>query len=547
MPDPIIDPLGGPAYGVHGRIVTMDQDHTVVPEGVIWIEAGTIRALTRQGESLPPGFEEAPVMRTGGTIYPGMIELHNHLPYNVLQMWDVPERFGNRDQWGRHDDYRRLVSGPMKILGKTAGYIEAVIRYVEVKALVAGVTTSQGIALYSNANTRRYHRGLVRNVEETNDPHLPEADTRVADIDADGAESFLRRLERGKKIILHLAEGVDDTARGHFQALQLESGPWAITEALVGIHSAGLIPDDLEIFGSHGGSMVWSPASNLMLYGGTARVDDARRKGVAVALGSDWAPTGSKNLLAELKVAQAAAGAFGWDLDCRDLVDMVTHDAASVVGWGEALGSIGPGRRADLLVLHGRRKADPYRQLLEASERTVILVIVNGVPRYGQARFISPDSESLRVGGSDRRLFLEQESVDPVVAGLTFGQAVERLHDGLSRLPELARALEEAAGVTSAALGGTRGVEPATALGIPRAGQRWVIELQEEEADATTVRPGLGAEPGLLPLGAPRTAEPLSELLEPLTLDPLTVVDDPGYRRRLRGQGNLPESVAALL
>jgi hypothetical protein len=113
--------------------------------------------------------------------------------------------------------------------------------------------------------------------------------------------------------------------------------------------------------------------------------------------------------------------------------------------------------------------------------------------------------------------------------------------------PELARAREEAAGVVSATLGGTRGVGPATALGIPRAGQSWVIELQEEEADATTVRPGFGAAPGLLPLGAPRTAEPLSEVLEPLTLDPLTVVDDPGYLRGLRSQGNLPESVAALL
>jgi hypothetical protein len=64
------------------------------------------------------------------------------------------------------------------------------------------VTTSQGIALFSNANTRRYHRGLVRNVEDTDDYELPEADTRVADVD--DAASFLARLERGKTVILHL-------------------------------------------------------------------------------------------------------------------------------------------------------------------------------------------------------------------------------------------------------------------------------------------------------------------------------------------------------
>ena len=50
--------------------------------------------------------------------------------------------------------------------------------------------------------------------------------------------------------------------------------------------------------------MVWSPFSNLLLYGGTADVARARQEGVLMALGPDWSPTGSKNLLAELKVAR---------------------------------------------------------------------------------------------------------------------------------------------------------------------------------------------------------------------------------------------------
>jgi 5-methylthioadenosine/S-adenosylhomocysteine deaminase len=314
LPDVIIDPLEGPPFGLHGRIVTMDADHTILPDATVWVEAAEIRAVTKPGEPIPDGFGGAPVIRTGGTVFPGMIELHNHLPYNVLQMWQVPALYGNRGQWGDHDDYRRLVSGPMKILGRTAGYIESVVRYVEVKALVAGVTTSQGVALYSNSNTRRYHRGLVRNVEETNDDGLPEADSRVADIDADGAAAFLARLEKGKRIILHLAEGVDDTARSMFTRLLAPSGRWAITDALVGIHLAALIDDDFAVMGDNHGSMVWSPASNLMLYGDTARIDLARRSDVAVALGSDWSPTGSKNLLAELKVARAVSDAFGWGL-----------------------------------------------------------------------------------------------------------------------------------------------------------------------------------------------------------------------------------------
>lgn len=546
MPDVVIDPLEGPAYGVHGQIVTMNDRHDQIPAGTVWIEAGVIQTVTPDGNNRPQGFEDAPVLRTGGTVFPGLIELHNHLPYNVLQMWNVPQLYGNRAQWGRHDDYRRLVSGPMKILGKTAGYIEAVVRYVEVKALVSGVTTSQGVALYSNANTRRYHRGLVRNIEETNDPDLPEADTRVGDVDASDAPSFLARLKRGKKVVLHLAEGVDDAARDHFRALQTPDGEWAITDALVGIHAAGLTEEDFVILAANAGSMVWSPASNLMLYGRTARVDVAHREGVTVALGSDWAPTGSKNLLGELKVARAAAEARGWGFSNRDLVDMVTRNPARAVGWENAVGSIESGRRADLMVLHGRR-SDPYSRLLAATERSVILVIVNGVPRYGQARLVADGSERLEVADSARSLYLEQESVDPIVAQITFAEAVARLHEGLSRLVELARELEGAAGVLPTALGGTRGVPLATALGITRGEEQWVLELEDEKPDATTGRPGLGVEPDLPALGTLRAAEKLSEILGPLELDALTIVDDGGYRRRLRSQANLPREVAAQL
>ena len=44
----------------------------------------------------------------------------------------------------------------------------------------------------------------------------------------------------------------------------------------------------------NGGRMVWSPFSNLLLYGRTADIARAKQEGVLMALGSDWSPTGSK-------------------------------------------------------------------------------------------------------------------------------------------------------------------------------------------------------------------------------------------------------------
>ena len=90
MPDPApIDPLEGPRYALDGRVVTMDASGTVLRRGVVYIDGGRIVAVTDADAPRPDGFAGEPLVRTGGTIYPGLIELHNHLSYNILSLWQV--------------------------------------------------------------------------------------------------------------------------------------------------------------------------------------------------------------------------------------------------------------------------------------------------------------------------------------------------------------------------------------------------------------------------------------------------------------------------
>jgi hypothetical protein len=72
----------------------------------------------------------------------------------------------------------------------TPALLPALVRYVESKCLLGGVTTSQGVMLASNSGIRRFYRGIVRNVEQTDDPDLPEAQGRIADVDARDAGVF---------------------------------------------------------------------------------------------------------------------------------------------------------------------------------------------------------------------------------------------------------------------------------------------------------------------------------------------------------------------
>ncbi len=55
----------------------------------------------------------------------------------------------------------------------------------------------------------------------------------------------------------------------------------------------------------NGVGLIWSPRSNITLYGDTARVTIASRLGVNIALGTDWMPSGSMNLLRELECADS--------------------------------------------------------------------------------------------------------------------------------------------------------------------------------------------------------------------------------------------------
>ncbi len=520
-----------------GRVVPMTGEDDVIPSGRIYVEGGLIAAVQPASRRPPAGFEGIRPIKTGGTIFPGMIELHNHLAYNVLPLWNVPKRYENRDQWGRHPDYRKLISGPMNVLGKTDGLVQAVVRWVEAKTLISGTTTSQGIALFSNAGIRKYYRGLVRNAEETNDDDLPEAATKIGDVEASSAAKFLTRLEsmakRHKKMILHLAEGRndDDRAIRHFKALEIDDGTWAINEALVGIHCTGLRQDDFTVLHDHHGSIVWSPLSNLLLYGKTTDVARALDQDLRISLGSDWSPSGSKNLLMEMKVARLHCDAEDIAVSNYQLAEMVTTNPADMLGWDAAVGTIEPAKRADLMVIHGK-SGNPYDRLLKARETSVVLVVINGVRRYGQARLMRgiDDLESRRVGGSKRRFNLHQENVEQSVAGLSLGEAEERLRSALHDLPALARNLEQESFATMAMGGGAEAsVRVGAGASISSLEGTWFLELDHLDGPGSSQRPQLPLEGTVTGVFMPSEAESasLSELLGSVELDDLAAKDDP--------------------
>src|SRR5262245_27270804 len=121
------DPTG--RYALAGRVVTMDAAGTVLDPGVVFIAGNRIAAVA-PAAAPPPDFADVRPRPMRGTIYPGLIELHNHLSYDALRLWDVPATYQNRSQWRAAPSYVQAVTGPMCVLGQSPGYPEAIVRYV---------------------------------------------------------------------------------------------------------------------------------------------------------------------------------------------------------------------------------------------------------------------------------------------------------------------------------------------------------------------------------------------------------------------------------
>ncbi len=533
-----IDPANSPKWALAGRIVTMDPKSTIVMDGAIWIADAAIAAITKRGDPAPDGFGGVVPLETGGTVFPGLIELHNHIAYNALPLWNVPEHYTNRNQWGNAPAYHQLVTAPMKTIGEATDLLPALVRYVECKALVGGVTTTQGIALFSAPGVRRYYRGIVRNVEETGEVALPEAGSRIADVDANDPQAFLAEIQKKTCFLLHLSEGTDTAAHQHFEALALGGDKWAIAPSLAGIHSVALAPADFAVMATHGASMVWSPFSNLLLYGQTANVAAALAAGTSaepfkIGLGSDWSTSGSKSLFGELKVARVYSQNNGNVFGDEQIVRLATTAGAEILGWEKAVGSLEVGKRADLVVVAGQNDAAPLTPLFDGDERSVQLVAINGTPRYGTPATMvadGPGLEQLAVGGETRVLYLAQSTEDPDVAALGYAAAEAKLADALQNIKAIR--LEQEAKHGPEALAGA----PAVQAGHPR------LALDEFEHTDFTQRPHLKLDGHVTgPVDRPdAAAPPISSLLSAIGLDPLTVADDPHWLDSVEHEMNLP-------
>ncbi len=360
--------------------------------GAVLVAGGRIEAVGEPG-AVRSSAPEATVIDCGSAyVSPGLVNPHEHP--NLSGGFPDPGMrpvYTHREQWqGRAGDEHYPLE-----YARTDAPVQQF--WIELRHLLAGTTTLGGSGAVA---------GLLKNAGWRDDPaYVYRADMQTFPYGT-ASESFSGftcphegpaplepRSSPGfpsdAPYTPHIAEGTDCTAalEGRFYLDHVAANPGR-RYAL--IHGVGLDSASIERLGDLDVTLVWSPRSNLALYGETVDVPDALRAGARVAIGSDWSYSGSYNLLEELRCAESVDAAL-WDdrLSARDLWEMATRHGAYALGIEDRTGRLAPGLAADLVVFRGR-SGDPYADLAASTPADVIATFVDGGLVSGRADAFEP-------------------------------------------------------------------------------------------------------------------------------------------------------------
>lgn len=401
----------------------------------------------------------------------GFIDLHGHLKYNVIPLWNEARgQFGNRFQWRGLPGYKKNVTGPLNnpALGEASNvnslYCQT-YQYAEIKALAGGVTSVQGIGQDSTCT-----KGiLARNVEIEEDYEVAtdaKASMEIVNPDAaalfsekvfpsminekksmdeallplqttEGALSsrqtqfleslksylgyFTRMLPEGdlRGLIVHLSEG-RSTDQYNKLEYKFANKLGLAKKGLVVIHGIGMDENDLVDASAKNISLVWSPFSNLVLYGDTLNPELALKHNVNLTLGSDWTPSGTKNLLDEVKIARRYAQSKGMaQVTDKKLYEMMTINPAKALKLADRLGRLEPGYLADIVAIRLKSmKANPYTQIVTATQSEIQYVMVGGELKVAKTRIAAEQNNA------DSLVTKEQIDLSPACAKLSEQQVM---------------------------------------------------------------------------------------------------------------------------
>jgi cytosine/adenosine deaminase-related metal-dependent hydrolase len=367
------------------------------------------------------GYAEAAVITcTDSVISPGLINSHDHISFAN----NTPKGHGTERYEHRHD-WRKGIRGHTKI-STTGGAKETAVLAAELRFVMSGAT-----ATASSGG----EAGLLRNVD---DPGLRESGLNLQPAfydtfplnDSDGdlvatgctytGGVTTATVDKQNAYLPHIAEGIDAPALNELVCTSDATGfpsKFFMKPQTAVIHGIAARPAQVKVMAAGKSILIWSPRSNIDLYGNTAPVVMYDHMGVPIALGTDWLPSGSMNIERELKCAdELNQKHFGKHFTDKQLWQMVTVNAALATGMGHTLGKLQAGYTGDIAIFENKKGAsNAYRAIIDSTPEDVVLVMRGGRTLYGDTKLLDEEAlfgkecESIDVCGRAKKACVKKD------------------------------------------------------------------------------------------------------------------------------------------
>jgi 5-methylthioadenosine/S-adenosylhomocysteine deaminase len=365
-----------------GTVVTMDASRRVLEDGAIAVRGDTIVAVGSRAELEAHYLPAQRISARGRLVMPGLINGHAHAAMTLLR--------GIADDVTLQDWLTNYIF-PAEARNVTEAFVSDGTRLGVLEMMRGGITTYVDMYYFEDAVARVTKAAGMRAIlGETlidfpapdnkttpqalaytekflqhwkGDPLItaavaPHSIYTVSEQTLESAAALARRYNA--PLVIHVAETkkeLDDSlAKNQATPVAYLDRIGFLGPDVIAAHCIWVNAADIQLLAQHHTGCVYNPSSNMLLASGVAPVGAMLAGGVAVGLGTDG-PAGSNNdmdLMREMDLAAKVQKVTQMDpraLSAQQVLEMATIGGARAIHMEKEIGSLEPGKKADVIVL----------------------------------------------------------------------------------------------------------------------------------------------------------------------------------------------------
>src|SRR5215472_1474767 len=397
-------------------IVAMDAERHVLRSGFIAVRGDQIVAIGQNpAVAFPKGISAKQIIDAKGKlVLPGFINGHTHMPMTLMR--------GLKDDVTL-DDWLRKFIFPAEAKNVTEDFVRWGSRLALAEMIRSGTTTFADMYYFEDAVAEETKAAGLRGFVGETWIDFPAPDNKNEVEMAAYTEKFLKKWQgdalihasvaphsiytcsektlreaaaMARKyhapILIHVSEMrkefVDSIEKNGATPVQYLERIEFLGPDVLAAHCIWTDYTDMKILAERQVGCVHNPSSNMMLASGVAAVVDQRAAGMRVGLGTDG-PAGSNNdlnMMEEMDLAAKLQKSYRVDpraLGAKGALEMATIEGARALHMEKQIGSLEPGKKADLIVLNlnvpnAVPMYDVYSQIVYALKASEIETLIVG-------------------------------------------------------------------------------------------------------------------------------------------------------------------------